>query len=348
MAQATHFRDLATAMYPDTAFPRAPSYTQVVNPVILHDPRTLNASERDGLVTQYLEYGFAHFVCEGVDDLTIAPFTSALDTALQAIFPEYESIDHPKQEHNPSNKHVGVLVRGQAGANKMGPANRDNFALHQDGLGSAGGVDLVSLVMLAPPLAGGFSLFQNILQVALDLSYLDWEAFQQLFLPTALTIIRPTGPRALSVTGPVLYLDAMGRPRVNFVGVGPSSTSVDYRVAWPDCDKSRRALEYLLTFSVPFAPHSHVCHLDRTGSGVLINNAAMIHGRTAFRDGRETSRVVARKWFTGNSRLSQYRHAPGLDIKPDLAALRPDLFGPEFCSGEWRFSERERRNVRLI
>jgi Taurine catabolism dioxygenase TauD, TfdA family len=324
-----------------------------LEPVIVDDVMELSRAERQAIHDQYYsQYGIATFVAKrtpGRDDQPLLALTEQLKDDIDLYYP----ITHPKETNGIRGGMLrptgGVRIYDDRSGQVFATSNNNDFVLHQDGLGSAGSVRTVILYMECPPLVGGYSYFQNLVHVALNLASTDEEAYRKLFLPDAITITRPTGSRALQVTGPVLYIDDEGHARVNFVGVSPAHPVGDYEVRWSSDADARRGLEYLLLHSRPFAPRSVFCHLSRAASGIIFDNTCLVHGRTAFVDATEVGgqRVVWRKWFASNQRNSGYRHAPGLRLAPELSSLRPDLFGDELLDGEWRYSESGGTNVRF-
>lgn len=218
------------------------------------------------------------------------------------------------------------------------------FAMHHDGLGSGGTVETAVLYADSGPLYGGYTYFQNILRVALDLARDDAEAFRMLFLPDAVEMIRPRGKGALKVVGPILFLNERHQPQSVF-----RSPTGEYKINWrddvPALIRARTAFE---RHAEPFASGSTFIHLCGKGHGCFIRHGAIAHGRTPFVNGSdpERTRVLARQWYMRSERDAVYKHVPGLFIAPEFAALVPALFGPERLRGEWQYDPVTDRNVR--
>jgi hypothetical protein len=324
-----------------------------LKPTIIEDLGAISSRERDAIRNSYLSTGVAAFVAKRTLDPSTGPtpllvLADQLRDGLDLNYP----ISHPKDSYidgQVTQDRGAARVFDHGGMQQFGTSNSSEFVLHQDGLGSTGAVRTVMLYMSSAAMAGGYSCFQNLTRVVLELAVRDWAAFRGLFLPDAITIIRPTGARAVKVTGPVLFFDNHGHPHINFVGVSPTRPVGDYRVRWTVDLAARRGLEFMLLRSMFFGPGSVFIHMDRSGCGVLFDNTRVIHGRTEFIDAPEfgVRRVIWRKWYAPGVDLMVYRHAPGIRLPAVLAGLRPDLFGPNLLSGEWRYVHAEDRNMRV-
>jgi alpha-ketoglutarate-dependent taurine dioxygenase len=360
LAQAEPFLDYFTRKYaaapPDRSFRSSPLSARPLEPVIINDLMALTNEERQALRDQYYsEQAVATFVTRHLPNrdaggTSLLALAEQLKDSLELSYP----IAHPKEMEMESDSSIalrlpGVKIYDHGRGHTFATSNNKDFVLHQDGLGSAGSVRTVILYMESPPLAGGYNCFQNLARAALNLAAVDKEAYRALFLPDAITIIRPTGNRALKVTGPVFYLDEEGRGKVNFVGVSPARPVGDYEVHWSSDPDARRGLEYMLRCCVHFGPGSTFCQMSRASSGVIFDNTCLTHGRTAFWDSTQigAQRIVWRKWFASNQEASVYRHAPGIRMTPELSSLRPDLFDTQLLHGEWRYLSSEDRNVRI-
>lgn len=206
-------------------------------------------------------------------------------------------------------------------------------------------MDTVALYMDTPPLFGGYTYFQNIPRLALELASDDVEAFRSLFLPDALTIIRPRGRGAIKVTTPVLFLDEHGGPRSFF-----RVASGEYQVSWrADTPALLRAAAFLNRYAEPFSAGGAFLHFTGAGHGCFINNRVIAHGRTQFVDGSLPSekRVVSRKWFMASGRDAIYKHIPGMFVLKRYANLFPELFGVDRLLGEWNYCADEHANIRI-
>jgi hypothetical protein len=196
------------------------------------------------------------------------------------------------------------------------------------------------------PLWGGYTYFQNVVKLSLHLALADGPAFETLFLPDAMTALRPRGKGAIKVTTPVLFINEHGNPQVFFrVSTG------EYKISWrPDCPALERAANFLNHHAKPFAPGSSFVHLDRRGAGILVRNGWVVHGRTPFIDGTGPGerRVLARKWFMTAARHAQYKHVPGMHILDRFASIYPERFGPDLLVGDWNFDPSAGTNVRKV
>jgi hypothetical protein len=170
------------------------------------------------------------------------------------------------------------------------------------------------------------------------------EAFNSLFLPDALTQLRPRGKGALKVISPVLFLNESGGVQAAF-----RTSTGEYQVSWRDLPALNRAMKFLNHRAEPFSLGSFFIHLAGQGHGCFIRNQVTAHGRTPFLDGPLPSqqRVLSRKWFMVSERDSVYKHVPGMFILPRFRDLIPELFRPELLEGEWLYDSAEDTNVRV-
>ena len=260
-------------------------------------------------------------------------------------------VDHPLERHPQARERFGEpdgtlklydlpLPTGRNGYREQAETN-EMFAAHNDGLGYAGLIRQVVMTLDRPPLTGGYTYFRNLVTLAPALAGSDPEAFEALFLPDAITALRPRGKGAIRVTCPVFYVGRDGEPQVFF-----RITSGEYRITWRDHPALARARAVLERAAAPFGPGTRFVHLVRPGETVLVDNARVVHGRTAFVDPSGAGRVLARKWFVARPEDSAYRHVPGIAVHPAWAGLVPDRFTGEALEGEWHFDPVLDRNVR--
>jgi len=218
------------------------------------------------------------------------------------------------------------------------------FSAHNDGLGYAGAVEAVAFYMDSSPLWGGYTYFQNLIRLAIDLMRIDEEAFRALFLPNAITAIRPTGKGAIKVTSPALFLNPFRRPQCFYrVSTG------EYQITWRDDSPALyRARRFLDGHTHPFAPGSAFVNFTAPGHCCFVRNEAVVHGRTPFLDlatlGRR--RVLARKWFMRDPKDAVYKHVPGMEICEEYAVLYPEFFGADRLVGEWNYDPLSDQNIR--
>lgn len=177
-----------------------------------------------------------------------------------------------------------------------------------------------------------------------DLMRSDDEAFRALFLPDAITAVRPRGKGAIRVTSPVLFINTCRRPQCFYrVSTG------EYRIIWrEDLAALGRARRFLDHHTHPFAPGSSFVHLTGAGHCCFIRNEAVVHGRTPFLDFAAVGqrRVLARKWFMRDPKDAIYKHVPGMEICHEYAVLYPELFGDDRLVGEWNYDLASDRNIR--
>jgi hypothetical protein len=233
------------------------------------------------------------------------------------------------------------------------PASRDKyreqaettelFAAHNDGLGYAGLIRSSIIALDQPPLWGGYTYFQNLVRFAPVLSEGDPDAFEALFLPDAITALRPRGKGAIRVTAPIFFLGLNGEPQIFF-----RVASGEYVITWRDHPALLRARIILERLCSPFAADSRFVHLMHPGELVLIDNRHVAHGRTRFIDPEDKpGRVLARKWFVPTPPDAHYRHVPGIAVYPEYARLFPEQFSGAAITGEWHFDTAVSRNIRI-
>lgn len=319
----------------------------LIPPVLIQDFRNVTTEEKEALSNDfYGRYGVAYFVVmnpasKAAFGHPLIDLSRQLSTRLPLSYP----ISHPAE----TDPLAATLFGPPDGTLKVFQRpDQDNsqemreLHLHQDGIGSGGTIVAISLYCESAPLWGGFTCFQNALRLVLELARQDMEAFEALFHPTAITVIRRQGHNALKVTGPVLYLNAQGKPQVFLRAAGG-----DYEMLWLQKEALTRARGYLETYLKPFAMGTGFVQFGIPGQGCFIHNRIVLHGRTKFMDGPRQKRVLARKWFADAAENAQMKRVPGLKILEDYASLRPDLFGEEVLHGIWGYDDALGCNVRL-
>lgn len=359
VAQAEEFLAKAKAAYPDFAdittaeffhtCPAAPLPTQ------LGSVDTLTAAEANELKERFERDGIAPFDYVAHDGLQagkrhpIIRLASTLPDVFRAKYP----IDHPMEQHQEARKRFGEpdgtlkfynlplptgidKYREQAETDEM-------FDAHNDGLGY-GGLIVTSIIMLdSAPRSGGFTYFANLVRSAIALGNSDYEAFRQLFLPDAISALRPRGKGAIQVTSPVLYLNDEEEPQIFY-----RRATGEYSVIWrSDQPALQRAQAFLERCTEPFGPGSLFVDLQKPGQGVIVNNRHMVHGRTAFVDTGDWKRVLARKWYVPTSSDADYRHVPGMNVSKKYAQFAPDISRNEYRTGEWTYDEQTCKNTRV-
>jgi Taurine catabolism dioxygenase TauD, TfdA family len=326
-------------------------------PVLLDDYRHMTREERAALVNAYQsQYGVAYFIALNAADPArgghpLFEIADQLTDDLQLLHP----LPHPLEGHPEAVSRFGqadgtvkiynLAGRGGAAGYREQAETAEVFAMHHDGLGSGGTVQTAVLYMDSAPLWGGFTFFQNIARLALELAHTDIDAFRSLFLPDALTIIRPRGKGAIKVVTPVLFLNEFSRPQ-SFFRVASGEYTVTWKTGRPALD---RACAYLRRHAEPFSNGSSFLHFTGKGHGCLIRNEQVAHGRTDFRDwpAAGLTRVLSRKWFMTGFQHSTYKHVPGMFIAESYRSHYPELFGLEFLEGEWSYDPARDCNTRV-
>jgi hypothetical protein len=325
--------------------------------VMVRDFRQLSREERDAIRDAYFSKdGVAYFIVLNPNEKGSLPHhLFHLAEQMAADLHLEHPLTHPLENHpdivamfggDSTVKVFDFAERtGRAGYREQGETS-EMFAMHHDGLGSGGTVETAVLYADAGPLYGGYTYFQNMLGIAVDLAADDTDAYRALFLPDATEMIRPRGKGALKVVGPVLFLNEVRQPQSVF-----RSPSGEYIIKWrEDVPALQRAKAILEASARPFALGSTFIHMSTRGHGCFIRNRTIAHGRTAFVNGPkvEQTRVLSRKWYMRSKRDAIYKHVPGLFVASEFASLVPHLFGPEMLVGEWQYDRDRERNVRKV
>lgn len=326
-------------------------------PILIRDFRSLSEDEKSDIQQAYWgPEGVAHFIVLNQDAadaerhplLTIA---KQLAGKLPLRFP----IEHPMELHPEAISRFGQpdgtlkiydlpvpiggkKYREQAETNEM-------FDAHNDGLGYGGVVEAFILYADSAPLWGGYTYFQNLIRIGLIIAREDPEAFESLFLPDAITALRPRGKGAICVSSPVFFVNENKKAQCFF-----RITTGEYRMSWrQDCPALDRAQRILHDHAVPFSGGSSFVSLNRKGAACISRNGWVIHGRTPFIDGPEQSsrRVLARKWFMTAKRHTKYKHVPGMHIHKKYARLYPEYFSTDRLNGEWNWNLEKQVNERI-
>jgi hypothetical protein len=341
-------RDLP-ATFPSRALP--------LDPVIIPDYRRVASEAAAKLGDAYNSVqGVAHFIILNPEEKGSRSHPLLeLASQLLNVLPLANPIDHPMEGHAEAVSRFGPpdgtlkiydLTSSRDGATgyREQAETAEMFDAHNDGLGYGGAVEAVIFFADSVPLWGGYTYFQNIVSLSLYLARDDRHAFTSLFLPDAITARRPRGKGAIQVVSPVLYLNDRGLPQSFF-----RISSGEYEIFWRHgCPALNRAREFLTRHSQPFSPSSTFVHFDRPGSGCIVRNGWVAHGRTPFidGDGGNQRRALARKWFATAPEYADYRHVPGMHILDRFAMIYPDRFGPETLVGEWNYDPDSGTNVR--
>jgi hypothetical protein len=327
-----------------------------LSPVFIADYRSLSRECISDLASAYWgEFGAAHFIVLNPDvpgnkSHPLLQIAEQLCEVLPLRFP----VDHPMESHAEARARFGApdgtlkiydldTKDGRTGYREQAETS-EQFDAHNDGLGYGGAVEAFMLYADSAPLWGGYTYFQNVVGLSLYLARTDPDSFTALFLPDAITALRPRGKGAIEVKTPVLFLNEHGLPQV-FLRV----TTGEYKIRWRDnCPPLSRAAKFLNEHSRPFASGSAFVNLSRRGSGCVARNGWVVHGRTRFVNGTGPSetRVLARKWFMTKPEYACYKHVPGMHILGRYADLYPERFGPEALEGHWNYDPASGKNTR--
>ena len=291
--------------------------------------------------------GCALFRVELPADWSVHPLLSVAGQLIPSVKLRHP-IAHPIEKHPRQLQAIGrddgtVKIYEEVENRGIALSNRA-MAAHQDGLGSGGAVTHFALMLESAAEVAARTFAANVLLAALPMYTSDLPAFRSLFLPDAITVRRTAGARALSVTGPILYLNSSGRPQC-FMRIPDG----EYLVLLKNGNKDlARAFAYLCEVCTPDSTIAVSFRLMRPGDACLVDNAACIHGRTDFLNGEgRARRVVARKWWAASVELSEFGHYPGMHLDERYYSAFPLLFPPDQRSGEWRYDSNLEKNVRL-
>lgn len=325
-------------------------------PTILGDFSRISPTEKIILLDSYKKYGVTYFVNTNPDDVNIEhhpvfSLVNQLKDAINLNFP----IVHPLENHKEVLERFGKFDQTvkiydlpkppSSGYKEVAETNKA-FAVHSDGLGSGNNVENFILYCESAPLFGGFTCFYDLLGLALCLARQDYDAFRHLFLPTAITAIRPRGKGAIKVVSPILYLDDTENPNAFF-----RKNSGEYEMRYyQGSTPFARGLNFLLKFTEPFCNGSYFVGFSAKGQGIISRNLGFAHGRTPFIDGNtpQTSRLLSRKWFMKSPIHQQYKHIPGMFVSSKYANLFPEYFGQDKLVGEWNYHKESDINIRHV
>jgi hypothetical protein len=240
-------------------------------------------------------------------------------------------------------KLYNLAISPGAGGYREQAQTNEMFDAHNDGLGYAGLIKTSIITLDQPPFWGGYTFFQNLVRLSIAIAADDPDAFETLFLPDAITALRPGGKRAIRVCSPVLFLGRDGEAQVFF-----RVSSGGYQITWREHPALERARRILHRACMPFSADSRFVNLMQPGETVIIDNRHIVHGRTPFIEGPNgTRRIISRKWFVSNEEDVAYRHVPGIEVDPRYAHIFPGMFTGNAIRGEWKFQASVNRNVRV-
>jgi hypothetical protein len=295
-------------------------------PVAVSDSNALTPEELRALQDGFMSrHGVVCFTTAGPVEGYVEHPLLAIGRQLEDRLPTRFPITHPA-ENSSAVLEVADHFDGTAKIFEVAGATHDaltNEALppHFDGTGNAGTVAAFGMYLDSVPAEAPVNYFQNILMLGLALAILDYEAFEALFLPDALTV----SWQGLEIIRPILYMNYAGAPQACF-RMNDSDAGVQVRADTPALDHAKRFLEEHL---VPYAPGSSFARFERAGAGCLVDNRATIHGRSSFMSRPGTRRVLARKWWTDRAEFQSHRMCPGTALAPAASSVYPERFGPD-------------------
>jgi hypothetical protein len=317
-----------------------------LNPILVHDFRKLQASERSQIVESYQKWGVAHLMVLNPDDNPISshPMLDICEQLKDELHLHYP-LQHPLEGHSEAVARFGP-PDGTAKFYNLpkpldGPTYRevattsDVLEVHTDGGGFGGTVQTIALYLDSPALFGGFTFFYDVATLGVELAKTDMEAFRYLFLPDAITSIRPRGEGAIKITSPALYVNEDNQPQIFF-----RSTNGEHKAIWrKGCAPLDRACDFLYTYTTAFTPGSYFIPFTRKGQMCLSRNRDLAHGRTAYTNGQMAAdqRVMSKKWFMTAEKHAVQKNVPGTAVRADFAALFPEQFGADKLVGHWLY-----------
>jgi hypothetical protein len=326
-----------------------------LDPVLVEDFRNLQNSERAQIVESYNTLGVAHIIVLNPDD---APQTThpLLDLCeqLKEEFQLYYPLQHPLDgrpetvsrfgPHDGTTKLYNLPKFIDGSTHREGSVTSEALDAHMEGIGTGGTIQTIGLYMDSPPLFGGYLCFFDIVTLAIELAKTDMDAFRYLFLPDAMTAVRPKGRRALKVVTPVLYLNEDGQPQAFF----RSPTGEFEIISWRKFAPLERAQKFLYTYAQAFAPGSYFVPYSRKGQLCFSRNRDLAHGRTGFIDGPrpDQQRVMSRKWYVTADKYKA-NSVPGMVVHKNYAPLFPEIFGEDTLVGDWSYDEETGENRRV-
>jgi len=315
-----------------------------LEPVVIQDFRTLTATEHSQIVDSYHQWGVAHLIVLNPDDQphSTHPMLDICEQLKDDLHLHYP-LQHPLEGHPEAVARFGPRDGTAKFYNLPKPIDSptyrevattsDVLEVHTDGGGFGGTVQTIALYLDAPALFGGFTCFYDVLMLGAELAKRDMDAFRHLFLPDAVTAIRPRGTEAIKIVSPVFYVNEDNQPQIFL-----RSTNGEHKAIWrKGFSALDRAREFLYTYTNPFAPGSYFVPSTRRGQVCLSRNRDLAHGRTAYMDGSNPGqqRVMSKKWFMTAEKHAVPKNVPGTAVRADYAALFPERFGEDKLVGHW-------------
>lgn len=328
-----------------------------LRPILIQDYRNLSPDDRSAIANAYNgELGVAYCIVLNADEAPNS--THPLLDISAAIAPDlglHNPLAHPMEGHPEAVSRFGppdgtlkiydLDTKDRRAGYREQAETSEMFSAHNDGLGYGGAVQTVAFYMDSAPVWGGFTYFQNLVRLSLELARNDAAAFRALFLPDAIQAVRPRGKGAIKVQSPVLYLNVARRPQC-FYRVSTGEYEIGWRSGNDALDRARLFVE---SHTHPFSGGSTFVHLSSKGQCCFVRNEAVVHGRTPFEDNhaRGLRRVLARKWFMRERKDAVYKHVPGIEVLSEYAKLYPEQFGEQVLTGEWNYDKDRDLNIRI-
>ena len=190
---------------------------------------------------------------------------------------------------------------------------------------------------------GGYTFLYDIFAIAIAINNEDSEAFQSLFLPNAITSIRPRGKGAIKILSPILYLNQFNQAHAFY-----RKDSGEYKTEWLNYEPLLRAKQYLHDYTKPFAPLSQFVAYTEN-SFLIIRNRDIAHGRTAFIDGKteKDRRVLSGKWYMVGEEFCKHHHIPGTFAADNYKKEIGQQFSDEQLEGVWLYDKEADINQRI-
>ncbi|EIJ36983.1 TauD/TfdA family dioxygenase [Thiothrix nivea] len=327
--------------------------TTPLKPVLINNHENLSLSEKNKILDSYSKNGAAYIISltppEHKESHPIFKLTEQLKDELNLHYP----LRHPLEGHPEAVKRFGendgtfkiydLPDNYTKNSYREVAETHEAFHVHQDGLGSGGTVQTAILYADSIPIFGGYTFLYDLFSIAFAVYNKDPKAFQSLFLPNAITAIRPRGKGAIKVTSPVFYIDYFNLPHAFY-----RKDSGEYKMLWEDSADLMRAKELMSQYTEPFCPLSKFVSYT-PNSFLIIRNRDMAHGRTAFIDGIDNcnKRLLSRKWYMISKDHQKYKHIPGTIAAKKYADSIGGLFLDKYHYGEWLYDIEKDVNNRI-
>lgn len=335
-----------------TTFDDMPN-TSPIEPVVIDDHSTgMTKAEKEAVIHSYNQQGAAHVISLNKPETRDQHPIFDLDTNLKEPLGLHHRYTHPAEGHPEAVKRFGAddgtFKIYDLQDNYTKPTFREEaethepFTVHLDGLGTGGTVQTVILYADSTPVFGGYAFVYDIFAIAIAIHNEDPEAFQHLFLPDAITAIRPRGKGAIKILSPVLYINNFNQPHAFY-----RKDAGEYKTKWLDNEPLLRAKHFLDIYTEPFCPLSKFATYVEN-SFLLIRNRDIAHGRTAFIDGKDArdKRVLSGKWYMSSEAYKKRRLIPGTFAADNYKEIGPQFSAP-YLDGTWLYDQETDINNRI-